>query len=569
MMNKKLEPPRAFPTAVALALAEAQKDGQLVQRLLTVDLGALLEILLEELARLGPFDGCMVNLIDQHQENLVCQKVFLPEEFAGMEAACLRFKFPTVSEDLNAESYRRAKPIAIDRDSLRQYPEGARSLFERWPVDVLLIVPIGEHDKKNLNPVGTVMLFQRQGKVDAAQVGAVESLLRHFGKPLRNALAFHVLKERERDVQLLVEEEHRFLQFVTRINALTSVEQIYDGISAEFLRRFPFDLAGIFVRDGDQLRGKRFSVVNRKYEEIANTLDEYFRRHPFGLSVAEGASVTAFLRNQHLLFRDVVEILRLPMSPNDMAALRLLKTPHSFLIMPIRQAGLPVGVIWLVSLNRPVRLSESQIKRVELLSSFIGSAMSNAEVYALVQEQKRQIESLHAALNQQLGASDQASRDPLTGLYHAEYFRQHLATSIQDSRQTRIKLALVIFDIDHFTEFTATHAPVDGEAILSEVARRLSGIVRKVELICRYSDQAFVVVLPGSDLEGARLFAERCRLDHAQRPFIISSGEVEVTLSAGCAEINEGEAAASFVARAERALAHAKAQGRNRVVADT
>jgi diguanylate cyclase (GGDEF)-like protein len=101
-----------------------------------------------------------------------------------------------------------------------------------------------------------------------------------------------------------------------------------------------------------------------------------------------------------------------------------------------------------------------------------------------------------------------------------------------------------------------------GDAVLCQVARTMSELARDTDCVARWGGEEFVAVLVG-DTKGAQAFAERVRAAVAQSEF---PGGLAVTLSAGVTQCRIAEPAAQAVARADRALYDAKAQGRNRVI---
>ena len=93
---------------------------------------------------------------------------------------------------------------------------------------------------------------------------------------------------------------------------------------------------------------------------------------------------------------------------------------------------------------------------------------------------------------------------------------------------------------------------------------------RGLDLPVRYGGEEFMVVMPDSDLEVAKVVAERLRGLVAGRPFEVSAVDIpiEVTTSVGLA-VSRGaaETTESMVGRADQALSRAKHAGRNRVEA--
>ena len=90
---------------------------------------------------------------------------------------------------------------------------------------------------------------------------------------------------------------------------------------------------------------------------------------------------------------------------------------------------------------------------------------------------------------------------------------------------------------------------------------------RPIDVIARYGGEEFVVILPGTDQNGARLVGERFidALKTANIPHEFSDSASHVSVSIGAAEAQVDDSAASLLQRADEALYQAKKSGRNRV----
>ncbi|HXU43394.1 MAG TPA: diguanylate cyclase [Burkholderiales bacterium] len=124
--------------------------------------------------------------------------------------------------------------------------------------------------------------------------------------------------------------------------------------------------------------------------------------------------------------------------------------------------------------------------------------------------------------------------------------------------------SVLMIDLDHFKAINDQHGHQAGDEVLRGIAEVLNGSLRLHDVPGRYGGEEFGVLLPGSDAAGAEAIAERLR---AKIEWASFAGELKVTASIGCAAIEENDLfAASWVARADRALYAAKAAGRNRAM---
>jgi diguanylate cyclase len=124
--------------------------------------------------------------------------------------------------------------------------------------------------------------------------------------------------------------------------------------------------------------------------------------------------------------------------------------------------------------------------------------------------------------------------------------------------------SVLMIDLDHFKAVNDKHGHPAGDEVLRGVAEVLREALRLHDVPGRYGGEEFGVLLPGSDASGADAIAERVRGKIEWASF---AGELKVTASIGCAAIEADDLiAASWVARADRALYDAKAAGRNRAM---
>jgi diguanylate cyclase (GGDEF)-like protein len=123
-------------------------------------------------------------------------------------------------------------------------------------------------------------------------------------------------------------------------------------------------------------------------------------------------------------------------------------------------------------------------------------------------------------------------------------------------------LSLIICDIDRFKVFNDKYGHPAGDEIIHLVAKKLSETCRQVDMVARYGGEEFAILLPGTDIRGARILADRARILVKE---IVSSYE-PVSMSFGiCAMGANIKSAQSLISGADKALYRAKAAGRDRV----
>jgi diguanylate cyclase (GGDEF)-like protein len=155
--------------------------------------------------------------------------------------------------------------------------------------------------------------------------------------------------------------------------------------------------------------------------------------------------------------------------------------------------------------------------------------------------------------------------DGLTGAYNRRYLTEFLERELTRCRRHGRALSLVLFDLDHFKQVNDGFGHLTGDAVLREVAELTRAQVRREDCFARFGGEEFAIVLTETDLDAARLFAERLRGTIEVHDFVASGERVPVTISAGVATAGrEMRDADEFLAAADARLYEAKESGRNR-----
>lgn len=180
---------------------------------------------------------------------------------------------------------------------------------------------------------------------------------------------------------------------------------------------------------------------------------------------------------------------------------------------------------------------------------------------------KRQSDRLRTSVEDGLRL---AMTDPLTGLHNRRYALPHLARIAAHARETHRDFAVMVLDLDRFKSVNDTHGHAAGDRVLVEVAARFRSNLRAVDLVARMGGEEFLVALPDTSLENARIAAERLRRVIEECPVTLDDGQcISVTLSIGLALGSTlaapGEKVDALIGRADAALMQAKAEGRNTV----
>jgi diguanylate cyclase (GGDEF)-like protein len=171
------------------------------------------------------------------------------------------------------------------------------------------------------------------------------------------------------------------------------------------------------------------------------------------------------------------------------------------------------------------------------------------------------LESRNQTLLGQLAA--EARTDPLTSLLNRRGLEERAVVEVARARRDGTMLALASFDLDYFKRINDEWGHETGDRVLSWIGRLLTAESRDIDTVARVGGEEFVVLLPGTHLDGAREFTERVRagLDRHEM-----QGLPPVGVSAGIVSIHDPEDLPTMLKRADSALYGAKRSGRDRTL---
>lgn len=157
--------------------------------------------------------------------------------------------------------------------------------------------------------------------------------------------------------------------------------------------------------------------------------------------------------------------------------------------------------------------------------------------------------------------------DALTGVLNRGYLLRTARSELARARRYRTPLACVMLDLDHFKQVNDEHGHLVGDRVLEWVGEALLATVRAHDLVGRFGGEEFVLLLPSTELDGARELAERCRALLAERRIDTGNGGLSVTASFGVSAYPDLDATSvdDLLRAADEALYRAKQRGRNRV----
>ena len=156
--------------------------------------------------------------------------------------------------------------------------------------------------------------------------------------------------------------------------------------------------------------------------------------------------------------------------------------------------------------------------------------------------------------------------DSLTGLWNRGYWEERLNEEFRRNKRAKGNIALVMFDIDHFKKINDSYGHQVGDDSIREVARLMRENSREVDICGRYGGEEFTVLLPDTDLAGAKVYCERLRQVIADNKVHSYGQTISFTVSLGiCMWDEQLNYASDWLISADKAMYKSKNDGRNQL----
>lgn len=221
---------------------------------------------------------------------------------------------------------------------------------------------------------------------------------------------------------------------------------------------------------------------------------------------------------------------------------------EEFVVVPLKAKDHSIGLIVADNLFTRRSISKDDIRILLTFANQAGMAIENSQLY------ERTLVRAH--------------KDSLTDLWNHGYFQHTLDEKLKYAKEQVSYLSLILIDIDNFKIYNDTWGHQKGDEILSRISHIIVDSSRRVDCVCRYGGEEFVVISPDASKKDATIIAERIRANIEQYRFSPAPGHPEqrITVSVGVASFPEdGNNKDELIHSTDAALYEAKHSGKNRV----
>ncbi len=180
----------------------------------------------------------------------------------------------------------------------------------------------------------------------------------------------------------------------------------------------------------------------------------------------------------------------------------------------------------------------------------------------LEKEILKKIEELESA-NQRL--QEISKTDELTGLPNRRDIKEKIALEISRAKRFHSNFSLLLLDIDYFKKINDTFGHLAGDYVLKEFANIAQKLLRKYDHAARFGGEEFLIVLPETNEESAKIVAERFRSFIEAYPFDYNGNKLRITVSIGIVLFDQNTGLEGSLLLADKALYRSKENGRNQI----
>ncbi len=184
-----------------------------------------------------------------------------------------------------------------------------------------------------------------------------------------------------------------------------------------------------------------------------------------------------------------------------------------------------------------------------------------ASLQARMTELEAETEQLRSRITQE---REQAMTDALTGIPNRLAYDDRIRHEVARWKRFNTPLALLVWDVDKFKSVNDNFGHKAGDKVLKTVAKQLHSNIRETDFLARFGGEEFILIMTGTEMPVIQEVADKLRTSVSNCGFHFRDTDVTITISCGIAMFRKEDTPEAVFERADKALYHAKENGRNR-----
>lgn len=158
-----------------------------------------------------------------------------------------------------------------------------------------------------------------------------------------------------------------------------------------------------------------------------------------------------------------------------------------------------------------------------------------------------------------------AATDELTGLLNRRSISESIYQELQRLKRNGNQFCILLIDVDHFKNINDTFGHQVGDKALAHLTKTMLQSIRNTDILARWGGEEFLLMLPDTSLNEAKVIAERLCRNVEKTPLTNEDAELSFTISGGLVQASGPTNTDELIHKADKLLYEAKDNGRNRI----
>ena len=371
-------------------------------------------------------------------------------------------------------------------------------------------------------------------------------------------LSFSQIIERNAALQREIDERMEELQQANRsiltlqniwstMNSSEPLNEVLKTISQGMTENLGYLNAVIFQLFGEG-KDAYLKIRESAYDESLKNLKTILGKNLSELSISVKCKDNVIIKtiNQQEIthvdkYEDLFEGTNFALEQEQLEEIQQLLNDKAIVLIPIVFQKKIFGILQVISPRR--ELGDTELNFLNLFAKQIELAVTIADLFQTIKQQ--------------------AITDGLTGLYNRRHFDQCLINEAKRSLRLKQPFTLITLDLDHLKVINDNYGHSAGDAAIIGIANALKKNARQIDIPSRFGGEEFGVILPGVDIEGGKIAAERMRSTIENTP-IEGIGQITASIGVGTL-LTHSDNVQELAELVDQAMYRAKRNGRNQI----